>query len=185
MGRTAPGASGLSEKLSSDELQRRLAGNRFAGSRFRLMSLTMPPDTQLQIRPPLRSAQAGEESQIVFSNKFVRLSITTQYSSWMVGLGPYRQLMGYSFDESQSNCSQAQYLVTVKAEYSRLRSGHPDMARHQRWVQQITSEIRSELDEQEIWTKTKDSFTFARQLDAFPLVKAPIPPQTLNTPQYQ
>src|SRR5207253_11150644 len=64
MGRPASDASGVSEKLSTEELQRKLIGNRFAGSRFRLMPLTMPPDTDLQIRPPLRSAQSGEESQI-------------------------------------------------------------------------------------------------------------------------
>jgi len=180
----ASSASGASQKLSFEEIRGRLEGNRFGNSRFGSPELTLPPRMRLEVTLPVHNGTNAQEGRIVFTNEFVRLSITTQAFSRMVGLGPYTQMMGYTPIEAQTQCAQAQYLVTIMAEYSRLRIGHPDMARYRRWVQQIVSELQAELDEQVLWARTKESYIFAKQIEMFSGVPVSMPPQTLNAPGY-
>ncbi len=180
----SPDASGPSTKLSLEELQQLLKDNRFRDSRFMQPELTLPRGTNARIKAPVTSATAGEEGEIVFENDFVHLSITTRFSSWGRTLGPYRLISGYT-QEKDSEFQRAEYLITIKAEFNRLRSGHPDMSRYRKWVEQIVSELETSLDEQVIWAKTKDNYVFRKQLQQFGGVDlGPERPHTLNPPEY-
>jgi len=179
-----PGAIEPSVKLSFDQIKEVLKGNRFAESPYMRPEITLQVGTSLKVTAPSNYGSGGEEGQILVTNDFVRLSIKTQYSSWMRSLGGYRLILGYSYDQDKEFAT-TQYLVSVEAEFNRLRSGHPKMSKYRRWVEQIVSEIQAELDEQVVWPKTRDAFTFRKQLQQFGSAEVLERPLTLNAPEYK
>jgi hypothetical protein len=76
---------------------------------------------------------------------------------------------------------QVSFLVETEVAFSRMRNGHPEMARYKRWATQLISEIQDELDEQRLWQKTKESFAFRSQ--AQQSGRPIILPQALNPMQ--
>jgi hypothetical protein len=179
-----PGATEPNVKVSFDQIKEALKGNRFAESPYMRPELALPVGTSLTVTVPTNNGSGAEEGQILLTNDFVRLSIKTQQSMWSRSLGGYRLILGYSYDQDQEFAT-TQYLVSVEAEFSRLRSGHPKMSKYRRWVEQMVSEIQTELDEQVVWSKTRDTFLFRKQLQQFGSVEVPVRPLTLNAPEYK
>ena len=157
----SPDASAPSMKLSFEEIKQLLKENRFHDSRFMQPELTLPRGTRVRIKAPEINSTVGEEGEIVLDNDFVCMSIKTRQSSWMRSLGPYRWIFGYT-REKDSEFQRAEYLITIKAEFKRLRSGHPEMSKYKHWVEQIVSELQTALDEQIIWAKTKENYVFMK-----------------------
>jgi hypothetical protein len=181
----SPDASAPSLKLSIDNLNRLLKGNRFGDSRLIQLTLSLPPGTHVEVRAPEANPVAGEEGEIVFENDYVRLSIKTRFSSRMSSLGPYRLMLGYTWEKDRE-FQRAEYLITVKAEFSRLRSGHPDMPKYKHWIDQIVSELQNALDEQAIWAQTKSNYFYSKQLQQFGAVDTgPDRPLTLSPPEFK
>jgi heme/copper-type cytochrome/quinol oxidase subunit 4 len=173
----SPEAIGPSTKLSTAQVRGLLKGNRFADiNYFTAPEIALPPGTALTIRAP-DTANVGM-GEITLKNDFVTLSIKTAYFSWMRSLGGYRVLMGYSWEQDREFAS-AQYFVTIRADFSRLRSGHPQMAKYKRWVNQIVSDLRAQFDEQELWSNTRENYVFRKQLEQYSGVAIPISPPFL------
>lgn len=160
----ADDASGPSKKITKDELETLFAGNRFAKLNMSLGSeLTLPPGTRVNIEPPHRDQRLGQVSSIVFDNDFVRVIIETRLSNWGVLFGGYRLLLGHAND-TNTDLRQVTFDITIKHEYKRLRTGHPEMPQYKAWADQLTEEVQREFDEQRIWAKTKEDYAFAKQL---------------------
>ena len=179
----SPNASAPGMKLSFEEIKQLLKNNRFQDSRFMQPELTLPRRTKVRIKAPEINSTAGEEGEIVFENDFVHLSIKTRFSSSMRSLGPYRLIFGYTSDKD-NEFQRAEYLITINAEFNRLRSGHPEMSKYKHWVEQVASELQTALDEQVIWAKTKENYVFVKQLQQFGVDLGPERPPTLNPPEY-
>jgi len=97
----------------------------------------------------------------------------------MRSLGGYRVLMGYSSDQDRDFAS-AQYVVDIRAQFSRLRSGHPNMPKYKKWVSQIISALRAGLDEQVLWSQTRENYLFRKELEHLSGVVTPTPPPFLS-----
>jgi hypothetical protein len=177
-------ASTRNTKVSSSQMKDLLSGNRFADSKFMLSDLTLPPETKLIVRTPAANAAVGEKGEVILRNDFVVLSITTRPSMWMRSLGPYRLILGYSWDQDK-DFETTGYIVTITPDFSKVRAGHPEMSKYKHWVDQIVSELQTAFDEQLIWTKTKEQFIFVKQLLQFGIDPGVEPPLTLNPPEYR
>jgi hypothetical protein len=176
----AEDASEPKEKISGEELDQKLSGNRFAQVHTVFnWGLVVPPSTTLEIRPPMADQRLGEVSSIIFDNPFVRLTIQTRASQWGVLFGGYRLMLGQPSD-TNTDLRQATYVVSIKKEFKRLRTGQPDMPRYRAWAQQIAEELQTEYDEQRIWAKAKEEFLFSRQLPVsqVPPILVPQAPET-------
>lgn len=155
---------GSSTKIPLDEIERKFAGNRFAQIHTIFdRGLVLPPNTKLEIHSPHMDQTLGEISSITFDNPFIRLTIQTRGDFWGFLFGGYRQMIGQQND-SNTDLRQANYVISVKKEFKRLRTGHPDMPKYKAWAQQITEELQQEFDEQRIWAKAKEEYLFFRQL---------------------
>jgi hypothetical protein len=97
----------------------------------------------------------------------------------MPSLGPYRLILGYTSDKD-NEFQRAEYLITINAEFNRLRSGHPEMSKYKHWVEEVVSELQTALDEQVIWAKTKENYVFVKQLQQFGVDLGPERPPTSN-----
>lgn len=146
------------------EILRRMKHNKFASiSSPMAFQLAVPPGTDLIIDPPHTDNKAGDISRIVLRNKFCTISLGTQGSSWMMGLGGFKELAGLSDDENR-HLATATYRVRVSIEYNRFLSGSPKMTLYRTWAKGIAEGIKDQFDEQVIWTKAKSDYLFQKQL---------------------
>jgi len=180
----AQDATEPSTKLTLSELDALLKGNRFAGT-YATPSpgLALPLGSSMTIASPHTAPSGMLEGRIAIKNAFVTLTISTGYSLWMRSLGGYRVLMGYSWEQEQDFAS-AQYIVEVRAQFSRLRSGHPNMPKYKKWVSQIISALRADLDEQVLWSQTRENYLFRKELERVSGVVTPLRPSFLGPIQH-
>ncbi|MDA2913223.1 hypothetical protein MYX77_04555 [Acidobacteriia bacterium AH_259_A11_L15] len=161
----AEDATEPSKVYSTEELVQLLEGNYFAEIHPGIPPrIAVPAGTKLTIRPPRRQNGGFEIGEILLKNDFCTLSIQTQYSGWMRGIGSYRRLAGISNEENHG-LATATYRITFNARFSRLRSGHPKMPKYRAWASQLAAELRKQFDEQVIWEKTKDDYLFSKQVE--------------------
>jgi hypothetical protein len=161
-----PGASEKSVTLSTKQIEKLLEGNRFAKIHAGIPPrIALPPGTRMKITPP--QAKTGLESgEILLENDFCTVSINTQFSSWLRGIGSYKRLAGIS-DEDNQNLATSNYTVRINVGFDRLRSNHPKMGLYKTWVSQLSEGIREQFDEQLIWSKTKEDFVFSQMEGRF------------------
>lgn len=160
-----------SKVYSAEEIEAALKGNRFSAVHSDMArQLSVPPDTTLAIEAPHTDTAEGNIGKIFLKNKFCELSITTQESSFMRGLGTFKSLAGIT-DEENEKLGTATYRVRISISYSRLRSGHPEMPLYKEWADGIARGIQEQFDEQVIWSKTKSDYLFLRQMQQFGPVK--------------
>lgn len=157
-------ATGPKSTIPWEGVQRALSGNRFAQVHTLFdRGLVLPPDTKLEIKPPRTDERLGEISSITLDNPFVRVTTQTRASQWGVLFGGYRLMLGEPSD-TNTDLRQATYVISIKKEFKRLRTGHPDMPRYKAWAQQLAEELQLEYDEQRIWAKAKEEYLFSKQL---------------------
>jgi hypothetical protein len=172
---TSRDATEPSTKLSTAQIDALLKGNRFAGIHFiTTPEIALPPGSVMTIRTPGGVNARALEGEIVVKNDFVTLRMMTANSMWMRSLGGYRVLMGYSWEQDREFAT-AQYLVSVRAEFDRLRSGHPKMPKYKQWVKQIVSQLQAQFDEQIVWSDTRQNYLFRKQLEQFSGTVIPTP----------
>ena len=156
------GASEKSEILSTEQIEKLLEGNRFAGIHPGIHPrITLPLGTKVSIAPPQTKTGLLETGEILLENEFCRISIKTEASSWFRGIGSYKRLAGMS-DEDNEKVATANYIVRINVRFDRLRSNHPRMALYKTWASQLSEGLRGQFDEQVIWSKTKEDFMFSQ-----------------------
>jgi hypothetical protein len=169
-----------STKLTTAQIDALLKDNRFAGIHSRDgLGIALPPGSSISIVAPRTTTTGAVEGEILIKNEFVGLTIKSQYSMYMRSLGGYRTLMGYSW-EQESDFATVQYIVSIQAEFDRLRSGHPKMPKYKNWVNQIISQLRAKLDEEILWPDTRQNYLFRKQLEQFGGVTLPTRPPFLS-----
>ena len=175
-GRFGPieGATEPSKTFSSAEIEKLLAGNRFASVDSRLIGLPLqiavPPGTTLKIMVPSMDATGHQNGEILLSNRFCTLSIRTQRSSWIRGVGHLKALAGLTNKEDES-LGTASYSVKITATFSRMLSGHPKMPLYKSWAVGIADGLKDQFDEETIWTRTQSDYLFYKQVQQFGPVK--------------
>jgi len=156
------GASEKSEILSTEQIEKLLQGNKFVGIHAGIPPrIALPPGTKLKITPPQSKSGFLEAGEILLENDFCSISIKTLASSWFRGIGSYKRLAGIS-DEDSQKLATANYTVRMNVRFDRLRSNHPKMALYKTWASQLSEGLRGQFDEQGIWSKTKEDFTFSQ-----------------------
>jgi hypothetical protein len=163
-GRFGPiqGASEKSEILSTEQIEKLLEGNRFAGIHAGIPPrIALPPGTKLKIAPPQTKTGFLETGEILLENEFCSIAIKTEASSWFRGISSYKRLAGIS-DEDNEKLATANYTVRINVRFDRLRSNHPKMALYKTWASQLSEGLRRQFDEQVIWAKTKEDFMFSQ-----------------------
>lgn len=161
------GASEKSETLSTEQIEKLLEGNRFAGIQAGIPPrIALPPGTKLKIAPPQTKTGFLETGEILLKNDFCSISIKTEPSSWFRGIASYKRLAGIS-DKDNENLATANYIVRIGIRYDRLRSNHPKMAMYKKWASELSEGIRGQFDEQLIWSKTKEDFVFSQMKGQF------------------
>ncbi len=161
------GASQKSKILSTAEIAELLKGNKFADIHANVSrQIALPSDTEVNIRPP----QQGSSGEIHLKNTFCSISIKTEFYFWSAGAGAYKALGGFT-DEDNARLGTATYLVRIKSEFNRWRSGHPEMALYKAWASKLTEGLRTAFDEQAHWSKAKEDVVFQKQLEQFRAIK--------------
>ncbi len=156
-----------SKILSTKDIEKLLKENKFGEIRTGISpQIALPPDTRMVITPPEHKNGSLDRGEILLENRFCRVSIQTEVSSWMRGAGGYKQLAGIS-DEENDHLGTATYIVRFRAEFTRWLSGHPEMPKYKRWARQLADELKVQFDEQVIWQKTKEDYLFWKQTEQF------------------
>lgn len=69
-------------------------------------------------------------------NHFVKVKVELSWSSGSIGIGELRLLLGMTQEESEKFWTEICDLK-LSAKFNRFRSGHPQMFRYQRWVNEL------------------------------------------------
>lgn len=177
-------ASGTSVKTKIygvAEIDQKLTGNRFQSVHSAMArQLSVPPKTELLIEVPRDSGPAGHVGRITLENPFCTLSILFQDSTWMRGLGAYKELAGLSDDENNM-LATATFNVRISVEFNRLMSGNPQMPSYKRWAAGIVEGLKDQFDEQLIWSRTKGDYLFAQQVKQLGPMKDNLAPYHQST----
>jgi hypothetical protein len=161
---------------SSEQIAELLSGNYFARVDVGIPpEFVLPPGTQFSINPPTEKAGA-EIGTIRLRNRYCTVLVTTTFSSYMRGIGGYKQLAGLSQvqDEELGSIS---FLVRINVKYNPVLSGSPDAMKIKRWADQLVDGLRGQFDEERIWAQTKSDYLFRKQVDFFGPVRDDLPPQ--------
>jgi hypothetical protein len=67
-------------------------------------------------------------------------------------------------DQQNQQLASVSFIVTVNATFNRFRSGHPQMSTYRKWVEDIVTGIKADLDERVIWKRVQDEFVFRHDL---------------------
>jgi len=159
--RPVRGRAEPSMKLDRATLERLLTGNWFANDVMMPLGVTLPPATQIAIRPP--SKDTIPDSETKFTNSICTLTITTTPSQWGVGLGAYQMFTPLSIDESQKLYKHATYIVRAVVSFKGHRIGDPRFPLVKRWATQIIDGLQNEFDEQIVWREARDNFILQQQ----------------------
>jgi hypothetical protein len=152
----APGSL-PSHILSTADLKRLFSGNWFEEIDWPIPpQLAVPPGTTMTVTPPSRKEGAMEYGDITLRTRFVTLSIRTEAAMWIRSVGSYQQLAATQAEAER--LGTAVYVVRIRAEFTRWRSGHPDMPRYKAWVRQIGDQLKARLDERAIWQQVKEDY---------------------------
>jgi hypothetical protein len=120
-----------------------------------LDDLTLPPNSRL-------AAEASEESRSLrITNPFVDVSLTVSWRGGIIGVGAFKQMCGLT-DEQSSEFWSPTYVISCEARFSRFRSGHPNMHRHQKWVEIMFRELRAHLDSERLWKEARAAYQLER-----------------------
>ncbi|MCH8041733.1 MAG: hypothetical protein IH977_15525 [Nitrospinae bacterium] len=98
---------------------------------------------------------------LYFKNRFAQISITIFTGGGCRGIGVYKDLLNYSAEQSD-NFWTATYIVTLSANFTRLLSGHPEMARYRSWVDGMFEELSTTLDSTIQWERQKERNMFVK-----------------------
>ena len=167
-----------SRLVSSSEIKATLDGNRFSDIETSPPQFILPPGTSFSVAPPMERQGQMQEGTISLANEYVRVTIQSQPSTWGELHGGYQVIMGKG-NSMDSSIMESTFILTATTNFSRLRTGHPDMKRYRKWASQVVSEIQHDLDEQILWQETKDEYA-SRQLAH--LGPVPDAPMILNPP---
>ena len=175
-GRFGPieGATETSKIYSPAEIAKLLAGNRFSsidpsviGPPFQI---AVPPGTTISIIAPRTGAATRQNGEILFTNRFCKLSIRTQRSTYIMGVGGLKDLAGLSEEENKA-LGTASYTVRITANFTRMLSGNPQMPLYKSWAAGIADGLKDQFDEELIWTRTRSDYLFYKQVQQFGPVK--------------
>jgi len=165
--------------LSPDQVQQLLGTNRFAPFHSGPGTLALPPGTVLSVDTPKTSGAPGT---IRLENWLCEITIRTSPSSGQSGIQGYALLLGFPFWSTVGNEFQTQqYIVRVRATFSRLFVGHPKMAAHKRWATNFLDGLQDAFDEQRIWDRTVENYTLRQHVS--PAALPPIPFGPVRAPQ--
>jgi hypothetical protein len=150
-----------SKVYSPQELVLKLQGNKFGDSPgpFGSMSgLALPPRTKLEIVFPRREAEGLTEiGSILIGNSYCTLRIETRGAGGLRGVGSYGFVFGLS-DIHDSGLWTNQYTIVIDATFQRFLTGSPDMPRYKKWVANVADGLRTQFDEQEMWSRFRESY---------------------------
>jgi hypothetical protein len=159
-GSRAPSRAGLT--INSREIVKDLPHAAVAGDMHRFWEkFVVPPNTKVERWKP-----NGIGVVLEMSNPFVALSVTIDRDAWGIGCGSLALLAGMGRDESEERTFTVSYRVRLRATFQRLRSGHPDMPIHERWVSTLFGQLRL-LDAEQRWRMIKQDYAFQRDQDAW------------------
>jgi hypothetical protein len=96
------------------------------------------------------------------SNPFAKVAVAIERQGWSVGSGGVAPLAGISsIEESQERTLTLSYEMKLTATFERLRSGHPDMPAHVRWVDTLFGQLR-QFDSEQRWRSVKQDYALLR-----------------------
>ncbi|MBU1260045.1 MAG: hypothetical protein KJ757_03860 [Planctomycetes bacterium] len=104
--------------------------------------IAVPPKTKINL------ITSNYSKTLILTNPFVRVSITIDKRGGSLGLGDYQWLLGCNDNQNREFWSEY-FRINCKAEFEKLKSGHPEMPRYKRWVETMFAEVRRQLDEKE------------------------------------
>jgi hypothetical protein len=110
-------------------------------------------------------AQDDGSRVLEMANPFVKVTMTVERHFWGVGSGALGALLGLSVDQSQKETCTVAYVMKLHASFERLRSGHPLMPQHVKWVDTLFSQL-GKLNGEEKWHRLKQEYALDREIAA-------------------
>jgi hypothetical protein len=150
-------SSGESRILSTPEIENLLEGNLFAKIHNIPPAIAVPLRTTVNIKVPGSDMGPKGKGVITFRSNMCSLSIETECNQAIVGLGSFQPMLNLSYEEAYK-FTTVTYLLRIKADFCRWKSGHPDMPKYRHWINQIAEILKSNFDEQVLWGKAKANY---------------------------
>lgn len=140
--------------------------------------LIVPPGTSASWR--VRDAQSRV---LEMTNPFATVALTIETQGLSLGSGALTTLTGETGDDQKESVTLL-YVMTMRATFERLRSGHRDMPAYTRWVDTMFTQV-AKLNAEERWRRLKQDYGFLRdqqalverqQREFFERAGVPVPP---------
>src|SRR5260370_26985881 len=148
--------------LSTAQIQHALEGNPFATVSVGLPpTIALPPSTQLRIKVPQNSSDSGEISLV---NNLLTLTIQTTCSQYKHSAGTYAKLVGLSGEEDQA-LTKVVFLIKIRIEFNRWKSGNPEMPEYRAWTNQFLAEFNDSFDDHVVWARVRNDYLLRRQIE--------------------
>lgn len=94
-------------------------------------------------------------------NNFVKVRVDLSWSGGGIGIGELGLLLGISQEESQKFWTE-RHDVKLSAKFNRVRSGHPQMPKYQRWVNALFEELQEAFDTSKHIQRGKEWYMFSK-----------------------
>ena len=148
--------------VSGMQIETMLRGNPFPTTNIGFPpTVSLPPGTKMCIKVPKSSSDAGEISLV---NDLFSLVIQTTASQYKHSVGTYAKLAGLSDADDQA-LMKVVYLVRIKVDFNRWKSGNPMMGQYRTWTQGFLAEFRDSFDEQQVWARIRNDYMLRRQIE--------------------
>lgn len=143
----------------TEELEKLMGRNPFAAIHEYPPQISVPTGTKLTVAVPEGPRRA--KGRIELQSHFFSVSIETEEWGWSRGIGLLGTLARLSSTEA-FGLATATYTIRIDVKFSPLRTGHPTMPLYKAWARQLIDELRSQLDEEIVWRKTKENYLFLK-----------------------
>jgi hypothetical protein len=136
-----------------------MGGNLFAKTFDPSDRITLPPGMHMSVVPPGGMENMQSRGEIRLRNGLITVTIRTLPGGHGDGVTGELLLL----DWPQDFC-QVTYVVDVRAEFNRWRSGDPMMREQRAWAEQLVTGLGKEFDEQVLWPKRLRLMSLAREV---------------------
>lgn len=141
--------------IDKEALKTVFAKNRFRDFNTAFGKIALPPKMTLTVE---QETDKTLRRRMTFKNRYCTLRIITRWQGGGVGLGGYGRLIGMTAETAQEKYFNSEFIVEIVATFTPYLVGHPSMAAHREWAQNVIDGLRFAFDEERIWREAADTF---------------------------
>lgn len=152
---SAPKTEDGGVRYSLKELQEIFPDNKA----LRVQEVTLRRGIVLPPKSRMTAIASDGGREIKIENPFATMTIEVRAGAGVVGIGFFKQVCGFADqDEMDRDYWSQSYDVSLKADFSALRMGHPSMTAYKRWAETMFTEIQTKCDTEMKWQELRNNY---------------------------